>query len=392
MNTIASSTLASRARPRRTSLHSRAHMVHRRVDTARDGRTGERPRTSPPSSSALTGRVSRLAVLLISLSCDAGQAPPSPSKSDDRTAESRPATLYQRRRPVQLARPVVLKAGEGTWTSDGNEIQTNGAPEPLDRVGARFEAVLLMRPAETPLARTRVAFLHAADEEARIDILLDGERLCAGLRVGTIPGRCSFAVDKVVSRLAETRPKRVEVIGATEKENVLEPTPVRLTVELRSGRGYRLSELALRDAADKVPLGLRTLAAVDFSTGAPLGSIAVTLDALRGSVLTDECVKMRLSTVLRGDFELAGPPAAACLVIDYLSSHNAAAPRKGSSPLEVTMNGVVLCEEIDPGAMGYVRDDLDVSGLLREGANEVRLRATRGTSDARVRLIAVTSR
>jgi zinc protease len=119
------------------------------------------------------------------------------------------------------------------------------------------------------------------------------------------------------------------------------------------------------------------LAFLDFSSGSPQGSMTFEGHALgqdpgdKGHVILFKNGESRL--VCR--FRLEAVPASAWLELEHLSSGAAGAPAGGSSPVSITVNGLVACGALDPGSHGYVKDRLAIIKFLKDGENvlEVRL-------------------
>lgn len=76
---------------------------------------------------------------------------------------------------------------------------------------------------------------------------------------------------------------------------------------------------------------------------------------------------------VRFHFRIEEMPQNALIEIEHLSSSAEGVLAGGRSPVRVSVNDIVVCKGLDPGAHGFVRDRLHVMKYLRPGANHLEI-------------------
>lgn len=119
----------------------------------------------------------------------------------------------------------------------------------------------------------------------------------------------------------------------------------------------------------------------DFSKGTARSNMHVTLNGCDYNPGYGGSLRMLYpnKSYLKAQFHLNGKPARAALVLDHQSSIDVNAPRRGSSPITIEVNGARVFRDYDPDH-GYNKERFSIGRYLRSGWNTIRICYGNGTT------------
>ena len=119
----------------------------------------------------------------------------------------------------------------------------------------------------------------------------------------------------------------------------------------------------------------------DFSKGRLISEMYIELNGCDFNPGYGGSLRMlyRNASYLKAQFYVQGNPRRAMLILDHQSSIDENAPRRGTSPITIEVNGVRPWRNYDPDH-GYRLERFDISRYVRPGWNTIRISYGNGTT------------